>query len=111
MCYDRISLGRLRFWIHMQDAVLSLQQLGEAAAPAVLGLGPCRPRLRRHCNPVLGVPFRNPKGHQCPVSLSLQSPRCSLRACFSRDIMSATPQFGAGDLSPRTTLGNVCEVK
>lgn len=28
--YDRISLGRLRFWIHMQDAVFSLQQLGEA---------------------------------------------------------------------------------
>lgn len=29
--YDKISLGRLRFWIHMQDAVYSLQQLGEAA--------------------------------------------------------------------------------
>lgn len=28
--YDRISLGRLRFWIHMQDAVYSLQQFGEA---------------------------------------------------------------------------------
>lgn len=66
MCYDRISLGRLRFWIHMQDAVLSLQQLGEAAAPAVLGLGPCRPRPRRHCNPGLGVPSCNPRGH--PVS-------------------------------------------
>ncbi|XP_030596917.1 lipid scramblase CLPTM1L [Archocentrus centrarchus] len=26
--YDSISLGRLRFWIHMQDAVYSLQQLG-----------------------------------------------------------------------------------
>ena len=29
--YDKISLGRLRFWIHMQDAVYSLQQFGEAA--------------------------------------------------------------------------------
>jgi hypothetical protein len=27
--YDKISLGRLRFWIHMQDAVYSLQQFGE----------------------------------------------------------------------------------
>ncbi|XP_030645269.1 lipid scramblase CLPTM1L [Chanos chanos] len=26
--YDTISLGRLRFWIHMQDAVYSLQQFG-----------------------------------------------------------------------------------
>lgn len=26
--YDTISLGRLRFWIHMQDAVFSLQQFG-----------------------------------------------------------------------------------
>ncbi|XP_060948171.1 lipid scramblase CLPTM1L [Limanda limanda] len=26
--YDAISLGRLRFWIHMQDAVFSLQQFG-----------------------------------------------------------------------------------
>ncbi|KAM9823594.1 LOW QUALITY PROTEIN: lipid scramblase CLPTM1L [Neosynchiropus ocellatus] len=26
--YDSISLGRLRFWIHMQDAVYSLQQFG-----------------------------------------------------------------------------------
>lgn len=26
--YDKISLGRLRFWIHMQDAVYSLQQFG-----------------------------------------------------------------------------------
>ncbi|XP_047460930.1 cleft lip and palate transmembrane protein 1-like protein [Mugil cephalus] len=26
--YDSISLGRLRFWVHMQDAVLSLQQFG-----------------------------------------------------------------------------------
>ncbi|XP_034560949.1 cleft lip and palate transmembrane protein 1-like protein [Notolabrus celidotus] len=26
--YDAISLGRLRFWIHMQDAVYSLQQFG-----------------------------------------------------------------------------------
>uniref|UniRef100_A0A8C5G7Y7 Lipid scramblase CLPTM1L n=1 Tax=Gouania willdenowi TaxID=441366 RepID=A0A8C5G7Y7_GOUWI len=26
--YDSISLGRLRFWIHMQDAVSSLQQFG-----------------------------------------------------------------------------------
>ncbi|XP_061764555.1 lipid scramblase CLPTM1L [Nerophis ophidion] len=26
--YDVISLGRLRFWIHMQDAVYSLQQFG-----------------------------------------------------------------------------------
>lgn len=28
VCYDKISLGRLRFWIHMQDAVYSLQQFG-----------------------------------------------------------------------------------
>uniref|UniRef100_A0A4W5Q5B2 Lipid scramblase CLPTM1L n=1 Tax=Hucho hucho TaxID=62062 RepID=A0A4W5Q5B2_9TELE len=26
--YDTISLGKLRFWIHMQDAVYSLQQFG-----------------------------------------------------------------------------------
>ncbi|XP_028673825.2 lipid scramblase CLPTM1L [Erpetoichthys calabaricus] len=26
--YDKISLGKLRFWIHMQDAVYSLQQFG-----------------------------------------------------------------------------------
>ncbi|XP_051519075.1 lipid scramblase CLPTM1L [Myxocyprinus asiaticus] len=26
--YDSISLGKLRFWIHMQDAVYSLQQFG-----------------------------------------------------------------------------------
>uniref|UniRef100_A0A672ZCX0 Lipid scramblase CLPTM1L n=1 Tax=Sphaeramia orbicularis TaxID=375764 RepID=A0A672ZCX0_9TELE len=26
--YDSISLGRMRFWIHMQDAVYSLQQFG-----------------------------------------------------------------------------------
>lgn len=32
--YDKISLGRLRFWIHMQDAVYSLQQFGEAAGRA-----------------------------------------------------------------------------
>lgn len=29
VAYDKISLGRLRFWIHMQDAVYSLQQFGE----------------------------------------------------------------------------------
>uniref|UniRef100_A0A3B4BDF0 Lipid scramblase CLPTM1L n=1 Tax=Periophthalmus magnuspinnatus TaxID=409849 RepID=A0A3B4BDF0_9GOBI len=28
LTYDSISLGRLRFWIHMQDAVYSLQQFG-----------------------------------------------------------------------------------
>ncbi|XP_046875762.1 cleft lip and palate transmembrane protein 1-like protein [Hypomesus transpacificus] len=28
VAYDTISLGRLRFWIHMQDAVYSLQQFG-----------------------------------------------------------------------------------
>lgn len=28
IAYDAISLGRLRFWIHMQDAVFSLQQFG-----------------------------------------------------------------------------------
>ena len=27
--YDTIALGKLRFWIHMQDAVYSLQQFGE----------------------------------------------------------------------------------
>ena len=36
--YDKISLGRLRFWIHMQDAVYSLQQFGEGAGRA-LGVG------------------------------------------------------------------------
>lgn len=48
--YDKISLGRLRFWIHMQDAVYSLQQFGEAAGrvPAVGSrgspeLGTCPP--------------------------------------------------------------------
>ena len=29
VAYDTISLGRLRFWIHMQDAVYSLQQFGK----------------------------------------------------------------------------------
>lgn len=67
MCYDRISLGRLRFWIHMQDAVLSLQQLGEAAVPAILGLGPRCPRPRRPRNPVLQAPSHNTRGHQCLV--------------------------------------------
>lgn len=48
--YDKISLGRLRFWIHMQDAVYSLQQFGEGAgrAPGVGSqgspeLGACPP--------------------------------------------------------------------
>lgn len=27
--YDSIALGKLRFWIHMQDAVYSLQQFGK----------------------------------------------------------------------------------
>ncbi|XP_037655005.1 cleft lip and palate transmembrane protein 1-like protein isoform X4 [Choloepus didactylus] len=38
--YDRISLGKLRFWIHMQDAVLSLQQFGfsEKDADEVKGI-------------------------------------------------------------------------
>uniref|UniRef100_A0A8D1TJ34 Lipid scramblase CLPTM1L n=1 Tax=Sus scrofa TaxID=9823 RepID=A0A8D1TJ34_PIG len=38
--YDKISLGRLRFWIHMQDAVYSLQQLGfsEKDADEVKGI-------------------------------------------------------------------------
>uniref|UniRef100_A0A673SWM7 Lipid scramblase CLPTM1L n=1 Tax=Suricata suricatta TaxID=37032 RepID=A0A673SWM7_SURSU len=38
--YDRISLGRLRFWIHMQDAVFSLQQFGfsEKDADEVKGI-------------------------------------------------------------------------
>ncbi|XP_036775902.2 lipid scramblase CLPTM1L isoform X2 [Manis pentadactyla] len=38
--YDRISLGRLRFWIHMQDAVYSLQQFGfsERDADEVKGI-------------------------------------------------------------------------
>ncbi|XP_032325385.1 cleft lip and palate transmembrane protein 1-like protein isoform X2 [Camelus ferus] len=40
VCYDRISLGRLRFWIHMQDAVFSLQQFGfsEKDADEVKGI-------------------------------------------------------------------------
>lgn len=37
--YDKISLGRLRFWIHMQDAVYSLQQFGEAAGQPGPGEG------------------------------------------------------------------------
>ncbi|XP_032905270.1 cleft lip and palate transmembrane protein 1-like protein [Amblyraja radiata] len=28
ICYDAISLGKLRFWTHMQEAVYSLQQFG-----------------------------------------------------------------------------------
>uniref|UniRef100_A0A6I8QI40 Lipid scramblase CLPTM1L n=1 Tax=Xenopus tropicalis TaxID=8364 RepID=A0A6I8QI40_XENTR len=38
--YDKISLGKLRFWIHMQDAVYSLQQFGfsEKDADEVKGL-------------------------------------------------------------------------
>ncbi|XP_060002812.1 lipid scramblase CLPTM1L isoform X5 [Lagenorhynchus albirostris] len=38
--YDRISLGRLRLWIHMQDAVFSLQQFGfsEKDADEVKGI-------------------------------------------------------------------------
>lgn len=32
MSYDKISLGRLRFWIHVQDAVYSLQQFGEGGS-------------------------------------------------------------------------------
>ncbi|XP_069898235.1 lipid scramblase CLPTM1L isoform X2 [Dipodomys merriami] len=40
VCYDKISLGRLRFWIHMQDAVYSLQQFGfsEKDADEVKGI-------------------------------------------------------------------------
>nr|XP_048695471.1 cleft lip and palate transmembrane protein 1-like protein isoform X2 [Caretta caretta] len=38
--YDKISLGKLRFWIHMQDAVFSLQQFGfsEKDADEVKGI-------------------------------------------------------------------------
>ncbi|OWK02097.1 CLPTM1L [Cervus elaphus hippelaphus] len=38
--YDKISLGRLRFWMHMQDAVYSLQQFGfsEKDADEVKGI-------------------------------------------------------------------------
>lgn len=43
--YDKISLGRLRFWIHMQDAVHALQQFGEAARGPATAPGPSRPRL------------------------------------------------------------------
>lgn len=43
--YDKISLGRLRFWIHMQDAVHALQQFGEAAHVPAAAPGPSRPRL------------------------------------------------------------------
>ncbi|XP_045855677.1 cleft lip and palate transmembrane protein 1-like protein isoform X3 [Meles meles] len=40
VAYDKISLGRLRFWIHMQDAVYSLQQFGfsEKDADEVKGI-------------------------------------------------------------------------
>ncbi|XP_043921082.1 cleft lip and palate transmembrane protein 1-like protein isoform X1 [Protopterus annectens] len=40
ICYDKISLGKLRFWIHMQDAVYSLQQFGftEKDADEVKGI-------------------------------------------------------------------------
>lgn len=40
VAYDKISLGRLRFWIHMQDAVYSLQQFGERR-PERAGGGLC----------------------------------------------------------------------
>ncbi|XP_043364435.1 cleft lip and palate transmembrane protein 1-like protein isoform X2 [Dermochelys coriacea] len=38
--YDKITLGKLRFWIHMQDAVFSLQQFGfsEKDADEVKGI-------------------------------------------------------------------------
>ncbi|KAG8442693.1 hypothetical protein GDO86_011474 [Hymenochirus boettgeri] len=40
VAYDKISLGKLRFWIHMQDAVYSLQQFGfsEKDADEVKGI-------------------------------------------------------------------------
>uniref|UniRef100_A0A8C2REP2 Lipid scramblase CLPTM1L n=1 Tax=Capra hircus TaxID=9925 RepID=A0A8C2REP2_CAPHI len=56
--YDKISLGRLRFWIHMQDAVYSLQQFGEAARRA-LGAG-----SRGAQNSAGGA-------HRCPVVFQL----------------------------------------
>ncbi|XP_016422929.1 cleft lip and palate transmembrane protein 1-like protein [Sinocyclocheilus rhinocerous] len=34
--YDSIALGKLRFWIHMQDAVYSLQQFGVCVCVSVL---------------------------------------------------------------------------
>ncbi|XP_069075739.1 lipid scramblase CLPTM1L [Pleurodeles waltl] len=40
LSYDKISLGKLRFWIHMQDSVYSLQQFGfsEKDADEVKGI-------------------------------------------------------------------------
>lgn len=48
MSYDKISLGKLRFWIHMQDAVYSLQQFGEAtrAIPYLWVAVSCRCKSR-----------------------------------------------------------------
>lgn len=45
VAYDSISLGRLRFWIHMQDAMYSLQQFGEWGV-----------RWDRRCHPALCLP-------------------------------------------------------
>ena len=75
--YDKISLGRLRFWIHMQDAVYSLQQFGEATgrAPWVQGVSPARePRSPASIPPVRSSPL---KGHVWPEELFLLM-RCSL---------------------------------
>ena len=48
MSYDKISLGKLRFWIHMQDDVYSLQQFGEAtrAIPYLWVAVSCRCKSR-----------------------------------------------------------------
>lgn len=64
--YDKISLGRLRFWIHMQDAVHALQQFGEAAR----GPGPQPPRPP-------AVPVTGPPASRSLV-LALESPCQSL---------------------------------
>lgn len=67
--YDKISLGRLRFWIHMQDAVHALQQFGEAARPR-RGPGPQPP-------PPPAMPGTGPPASRSLV-LALESPCQSL---------------------------------
>lgn len=83
--YDKISLGRLRFWIHMQDAVHALQQFGEAvcAPAAAVAQGPRSPRLTLpvpHAVPVTGSPAC--RSHV----LALKSPWWSLESLLYPDV-------------------------
>lgn len=62
--YDKISLGRLRFWIHMQDAVYSLQQFGGCPrAPGQGGMG-CLVKHELHAVAPCSAADTDP--HCCP---------------------------------------------